>query len=257
MAKHKPAVNKKNVIQPPVALITGGAKRIGAAITQALHTSGMDVIVHYQHSAKHAKTLQQTLNTLRKNSCSIVQADLSVHQELTRLINDVMNKRGHLDALINNASVFYPTPLPDASEEQWHQLLDINLKAPFFLSQLAAPYLRKNKGNIINLIDIHADRPLPDHPIYCASKAGLASLTRSMALSFAPKIRVNGIAPGAILWPENQPDKSTNKQILTQIPLKRLGSTQDVANTVVYLINGTQYITGQIINIDGGRSIAS
>ena len=243
-------------LEGKVALITGGAKRIGACIAQTLHHAGMNVVIHYHSSADAARALQKQLNEQRENSCLLIQGDLTGHNKLKSIIKESVQQMGRLDALVNNASAFFPTALNSASEKHWNRLLDTNLKAPFFLSQAAAPHLARQKGCIINLIDIYAERPLENHPIYCASKAGLASLTRSFAQSLAPDIRVNGLAPGAILWPEDQHDEVAQQRLLSRTPLKRLGSPQDIANAALFLIRDAPYITGQILNIDGGRTIA-
>jgi len=255
MAKHKTNQPKTSDLDTKVALITGGARRIGACIAQTLHQSGMDVIVHYHRSAEAAHDLQTLLNRVRPDSCLLIQAELSKPKQLQSLIERSVKQKGRLDALINNASAFYPTPLKMATEAQWDQLFDINLKAPFFLSQAAAPHLAKQQGCIINLIDIYAERPLEEHPIYCASKAGLASLTKSLAQSMAPAVRVNGLSPGAILWPTDQSDELARQRLLSRTPLKQLGEPQDIANAALFLIRDAAYITGQILRIDGGRSV--
>lgn len=254
MPKHKPNSPEKYDLSGKVVLITGGARRIGARIAQTLHAAGMNIVIHYRDSADAARALQTVFNEARDHSCILIQADLSQYNKLKPLIEESVRQMGRLDVLINNASSFFPTPLASSSEKDWDQLLNINLKAPYFLSQAAAPHLSKHAGCIINLIDIYAERPLKDHPIYCASKAGLASLTRSFAQNLAP-VRVNGIAPGAILWPEQQQDEIAQKRLLSRTPLKRLGEPQDIANTALFLIQSAPYVTGQIINIDGGRSV--
>jgi len=255
MAQHKTNHTKTSDLDTKVALITGGAKRIGACIAQTLHQTGMDVIVHYHRSSEDARELQNRLNRARPDSCLLIQAELSDPKQLKSLIERSVKQKGRLDALINNASAFYPTPLKTATEAQWDQLFDVNLKAPFFLSQAAAPHLAKQRGCIINLIDIYAERPLEDHPLYCASKAGLTSLTRSLAQSLAPAVRVNGLSPGAILWPADQSDELARQRLLSRTPLKRLGEPQDIANAALFLIRDAHYITGQILRIDGGRSV--
>ena len=242
-------------LEGKVALITGGAKRIGACIAQTLHRAGMNVVIHYHSSADKARALQKQLNEQRENSCLLIHGDLTGHDKLKSIIKESVQQMGRLDVLINNASAFFPTPLKSASEKDWNRLFEANLKAPFFLTQAAAPHLARQNGCIINLIDIYAERPLENHPIYCASKAGLVSLTRSFAQSLAPDIRVNGLAPGAILWPEDQHDEVAQQRLLSRTPLKRLGSPQDIANAALFLIRDAPYITGQILNIDGGRTI--
>ncbi len=255
MPKHKPNSTEKAQLVGKVALITGGAKRIGACIARTLHQAGMNVVIHYHSSADTARALQKQLNEQRENSCLLIQGELTGHDKLKSMVKESVQQMGRLDVLINNASAFFPTPLKTASEKDWSRLIDTNLKAPFFLIQAAAPHLAKTQGCVINLIDIYAERPLLDHPIYCASKAGLASLTRSFAQSLAPDIRVNGLAPGAILWPEDQHDEVAQQRLLSRTPLKRLGCPQDIANAALFLIQDAPYMTGQILNFDGGRSI--
>lgn len=257
MSKHKQKQTKTSAISGNVALITGGAKRIGACMATTLHHAGLNIVIHYQHSAKAASQLQAQLNQQRSASCVIIQADLSAQSNIETLIKQSVESMGRLDVLINNASAFFPTPLSDANEKDWNALFDINLKAPFFLAKAATAHLKKQQGSIINMIDIYAERPLKDHPIYSASKSGLASITQSLALSLAPDIRVNAIAPGAILWPENQTDEVAQKKLLSRTPLNRLGDPQDIANTALFLIKDAPFITGQIIRVDGGRSVVA
>ena len=239
-------------------LITGGVKRIGAAIAHKLHAEGHQLVLHYRGDEAIARALQAELNTLRADSVQIVQADLTKVDSAERIVQTCVEAFGRLDVLVNNASAFFATPLKTASTQNWAQLMDVNLKAPFFLSQAAAAILAENQGCIINLIDIYAERPLADHPIYTASKAGLAALTRSLAIDLAPKVRVNGIAPGAILWPEFSADENSKEQrklLLSRTPLMRLGRPDDIANTAWFLADQAPFITGQIINVDGGRSV--
>ncbi len=237
-------------------LITGAAKRIGATLARSLHEAGMNVIVHYHRSAKEANELVRELNNKRHDSAITIQGDLGHQGYYEAIIGTATEFKGRLDVLINNASAFYPTPAGDFTDEDWHKLIDTNLKAPLFLSQLAAPSLRKHKGCIINLTDIHAIRPLARHTIYSISKSGLVTLTQSLAKELAPSIRVNAIAPGAIAWPENIVEDEKQK-IMKQIPLNRTGELDDIAKTALFLIQDADYITGQIINVDGGRSLYS
>ena len=238
------------------ALVTGAAKRIGATIVRRLHDAGANVAIHYGSSAAAADALAAELNALRQGSAVTVQADLCDMEALRSMVSEVVGQTGdRLDILVNNASTFYPTPLADVDEEQWNDLLGTNLKAPLFLAQAATPYLRKTGGQIINIVDIHSQRPLRDHPVYGPAKAGLAMLTRSLAKDLAPEIRVNGVSPGAILWPESGMTEQAEKSILRQIPLARTGEPEDIAQTVLFLIKDAPYITGQIIAVDGGRSI--
>lgn len=242
-------------LQGNYALITGAAKRIGAAIAAALHSHGVNVAIHYRGSEKHAAALATELNERRPESARIFNADLAVSGEPEALIDAVTGWTGQLDILVNNASSFYPTPLGTITEEQWSELVASNLKAPLFLSQAAVPHLRSRRGVIVNIVDIHARRPLRDHAVYGSAKAGLAMLTRSLAKDLAPDIRVNGVAPGAIAWPENDMTEEVKKKIIDQVPLGRSGDPADVANCVVFLVRDATYSTGQIIAIDGGRSV--
>lgn len=234
------------------ALITGGAQRIGAQITRTLHAHDYNIIIHYRNSDKEAQVLTDELNQLRANSTSLVQAELSNTQALQELVNTVK----HLDLLVNNASIFYLAPLQDADENDWNKIINTNLMVPFFLSQSLSEILSKNNGCIVNIVDIHAKRPLKNYAIYNISKAGVVMMTKTLAKELAPEIRVCGVSPGLILWPEKQA-KLNNKQkhkVLSKIPLNRQGSAKDIANTVLFLAN-SPYITGQIINVDGGRTL--
>lgn len=243
--------------QPPTALITGAAKRIGASITRTLHQLGYNVVVHYHASAPDAKALCIELNQLRPFSAFPLQADLNDTQRLPNLISQTLTEFHQLDLLVNNASRFYPTPMATATEQAWDNLFNTNVKYAFFLSQQAAPYLAQTQGQIINITDIHADQPLKSYPIYCAAKAALAMLTRALAKDLAP-IRVNSIAPGAILWPDGEAEISQQKKqdILNRIPLKRHGSPHDIAATIGWLAQHGHYITGQTIHVAGGRQHA-
>jgi pteridine reductase len=237
------------------ALITGAAKRIGACIAQTLHAQGMNIAIHYRGSAAAADELAAELNVARANSAITVQADLLDTTRLLALVDEIVAQTGRLDLLLNNASTFYPTPLDTITENDWDDLLGTNLKAPLFLSKAAAPHLRKTHGCILNIVDIHAQRPLGKHTIYGPAKAGLAMLTRSLAKDLAPEVRVNGVSPGAILWPEDGMPDAVAKTILKQVPLQRTGEPADIAKTVLFLVKDAPYITGQIIAVDGGRSI--
>lgn len=238
-----------------VALITGSARRIGATIATALHAEGVNVVIHYRTSAGDADALAARLNAARDNSAMSLQADLLDTAGLPKLIDSAVAWRGRLDILINNASSFYPTPPGTITETQWDDLVGSNLKAPLFLSQAAIPELRKSRGSIVNLIDIHARRPLKEHTVYGSAKAGLAMLTLSLARDLAPDVRVNGVAPGAILWPEDKMSEATRQSILEQVPMGRPGDPLDIAGCIVYLVRDAGYVTGQIIAVDGGRSI--
>jgi pteridine reductase len=238
-----------------VALVTGAARRIGAAIARTLHAHGASVAIHYRGSGDEANALCDELNKHRADSAAIFSADLTDLASLDSLANDVTNWHGQLDILVNNASSFYPTPLGTITEEQWDDLMGTNLKAPLFLSQALAPPLRAANGAIVNIVDVHSQRPLRDHLVYGPAKAGLAMLTRSLAKDLAPDIRVNGVSPGAILWPENGMNEDTKASILRQVPLGRAGGPDDIAGAVLFLVRDATYVTGQIIAIDGGRSI--
>jgi len=241
----------------PVALITGAARRIGAEIARQLHACGYRVLVHYRTSEAEAQALVAQLNQTRTDSALALQADLTDLAQIDQLAEAAGGRWGRLDALINNASSFYPTPLSQATEADWDDLIGSNLKAPFFLCQALAPALTASRGAIVNIADIHGQRPLKEHPIYCAAKAGNIMLTQSLARELAPQVRVNGVAPGAILWPEQTAGPSPGKQetILQRVPLQRSGDASDIALVVVFLVRQSPYITGQIIAVDGGRSI--
>ncbi|MDZ7751889.1 MAG: pteridine reductase [Gammaproteobacteria bacterium] len=238
-----------------VALVTGGSQRIGAAIVRVLHGAGMDVALHYRRSRDAALRLVAELNTARGDSAALFQADLREIRQINQLVDAVVEWRARLDLLVNNASTFYPTPLGHASETQWDDLLDTNLKAPFFLAQAAAPHLRAVEGSIVNLADIHGQQPLKEHPVYSCAKAGNIMLTRSLARELGPEVRVNGVAPGAILWPASGMDDVGRQRIVNRTALKRQGDPRDVAATVRFLALEAPYITGQIIAVDGGRTL--
>jgi pteridine reductase len=229
-----------------VALITGGSHRIGATTARTLHASGINIVLHYLSSRDAAQKLQQELNEQRENSVVLVQADLLSVKSLPALVKEAHNAWGRLDILINNASSFYRTPVGDATLDQWDDLMGTNAKAPFFLSQAAAPFLKKSEGCIINMVDIHAERPLKEHTLYCMAKASLAMMTKSLARELGPEVRVNGVAPGAIMWPENI-DEVTKQRIVSSTFLKRKGDADDIAKTILFLAQEATYITGQII----------
>jgi pteridine reductase len=244
----------EQTLNDKVILVTGAARRIGAAIVTRLHQNGARVAIHYRGSADQAEKLADKLNSIRANSAASFQADLIDTENLSSLVDSVVAWGGHLHGLVNNASSFYPTPVGSISEQQWDELVGSNLKAPLFLSQAAAPQLKNSNGAIVNIVDIHAERPLRDHAVYGSAKAGLAMLTRSLAKDLAPSVRVNGVAPGAILWPENGMTEAIQQNILDQIPLQRAGEPDDIAGCVLYLLRDATYVTGQIIPVDGGRS---
>ena len=238
-----------------VALITGGARRIGAHVSRMLHQQGMRLVIHYRSSEGDARALQEELLDQRPDSVMLVRGDLLTLPKIKNLVHETIEAYGQLDALINNASTFYPTPLKEASETQWEDLMGTNVKAPFFLAQAAAPYLIKSKGCIVNMADIHGERPLKMHPIYSVAKAGLIMLTKSLARELAPEVRVNAVAPGAIMWPENDMDEMAKQRIISRTPLKASGDPDDIARTILFLVRDADYITGHVIPVCGGRSI--
>lgn len=237
----------------PVLLITGAARRIGATTARLFHERGWRILLHYHRSAADANRLCDEFNRLRPDSCHTLCAAMSDVAALERMAAEAASRWGRIDALINNASSFYPTPLGQAREADWNALVDSNLKGPFFLSQALAPHLALHHGTIINITDIYADQPLPQHTVYCIAKAGNAMMTRTLARELAPHVRVNGIAPGAILWPENPDEASLWIDLLSRIPMGRLGEPRDIAETAWFLVTGARYVTGQCIAVDGGQ----
>jgi pteridine reductase len=238
-----------------VILITGGARRVGAQIARTLHAAGARILVHYRSSSAAAKELGAELNATRPGSAALIAADLQQDDAPDQLIAAALGHFGRLDVLINNASTFYPTPMGKITRTAWDDLIGSNLRSPLFLAQAAAPSLAKQRGLIINVIDIHGLRPLKGYPVYSIAKAGLAMLTRSLARELGPDIRVNGIAPGPVLWAEHDLDDAMKREIVAKTALKRVGSPEDIARTALFLIRDAPYITGQIIAVDGGRSI--
>ena len=239
-----------------VVLVTGGAKRVGAAIARRLHREGANLMLHYRGSEREAKTLRTELNAARADSVALVQADLLDSAGLPEIVKNTVARFERLDALVNNASSFFPTPVGEMTPASWESLVGANLRAPLFLSQAAAPYLKKTGGGIVNITDIHAERPLKGYVIYSIAKTGLAGLTRSLARELAPEVRVNGVAPGAIVWPEDGSwDDLTRQRIVSHTLLRRTGEPDDIARAVYYLIADAPYVTGQIIAVDGGRSV--
>jgi pteridine reductase len=238
-----------------VVLITGGARRVGAEIVRILHGAGARILIHHRNSSSDAHSLADELNTARAGSVALASAELLDPEAPQSLIDATLRVFGRLDVLINNASTFYPTRIGEITVAQWDDLMGSNLKAPLFLSQAAAPSLRVRRGLIINIVDVHALRPLKGHAVYSVAKAGLAMLTRSLARELGPEIRVNGIAPGPVLWPERAMDEDLKREIIDKTALKRHGTPQDIARTALFLVKDAPYITGQIIAVDGGRSI--
>jgi len=245
----------ENPLENRVALVTGGARRIGAQICRVLHEQGMRLVLHYRSSKEEARALQEELLAKRPDSVMLVQGDILNVAKIRNLVQETVGAFGQLDVLINNASTFYATPLPEATEQNWDDLLGTNLKAPYFLSQVAAPYLKQTRGCIINMADIHGDRPLKNYSIYSIAKAGTIMLTKSLARELAPEIRVNGIAPGAIMWPEQELDEMAKQRIISRTPLKSSGDPQDIARTVLFLLRDATFTTGHIIPVCGGRSV--
>lgn len=238
-----------------VVLITGAARRVGAAIARRLHQSGAKVALHYRTAQGEAEALARDLNAQRSDSAILIQADLRDTPALPRLVSDVLAHTGRLDVLVNNASSFFPTPLGQIDEAAWDDLVGSNFKAPLFLSQACAPALRRSQGAIVNITDIHAERPLAGYPLYSAAKGALLTLTRALAIELAPGIRVNAVAPGAILWPEDgQFPGPERRAIIEHTLLKREGTPADIAAAVHFLLSDGSYMTGQVINMDGGRT---
>jgi pteridine reductase len=238
-------------------LITGGAKRVGAAVVRELHAAGANLAIHYRSSSREAAALARELNAGRAGSVAIVAAELLEIEKLPALVEFAVRSFGGLDVMINNASTFYPARIGEITPAAWDDLLGTNLKVPTFLSQAAAPALRVSRGLILNIVDIHALRPLRDHTVYCTAKAGLHMLTRSLAKELGPEVRVNGIAPGPILWPSGDvADESKRAKIIERTVLKRMGSPADIARTALFFATQAPYVTGQILAVDGGRSVA-
>ena len=248
---------QENDLTGKVALITGGARRVGAQIGRTLHAHGMNLVIHYRSSSDDARALQAELERQRPKSVTLVKGDLLNVAQLPDIVGTAAAAFSRLDVLVNNASSFYPTPLGQATEAQWDDLFGTNLKAPFFLAQAAAPHLKKTQGCIVNIADIHGDRPIKHYPIYCMAKAGVVMLTKSLARDMAPDVRVNAIAPGTIMWPEGaaQVSEAQKQEMLGRIPLQRSGGPDDIARTALFLIRDAGYINGQVIAVDGGRTV--
>lgn len=253
---HSTHANTRDNTDQKVALITGASQRLGAATARTLHQRGHNIVIHYRHSRDAADQLAADLNQSRAGSCICLHADLNNSADIHRLAENASEHWQRLDLLVNNASSFFPTPIGECTEAQWDDLFSSNSKAPLFLSQALAPSLAKQEGNIVNMIDIHANAPLANHTLYCMAKSALKMLTLSLAKELAPTVRVNGVSPGAILWPkpESEMTEKEKQRILSGIPLERLGKLDDIANAVAFLAE-SNYITGQIIAVDGGRSL--
>ena len=240
----------------PVVLVTGAGRRVGAVIARTLHSAGYDLALHYRRSADDARALADELEHRRRGSTLLLQAELAELSALPGMIEQLLAHYGRLDALVNNASAFHATPLGTATPAQWDELFASNAQAPFFLSQAAIPALHEAHGGIVNLLDIYAERPLAEHPLYCMAKAALSAMTRSLALDLAPAVRVNGVAPGAVLWPSDGKAGADQQALLARTPLQRAGTPEDVAGAVLWLLRDAPFVTGQIIRVDGGRTLA-
>lgn len=240
-----------------IALITGAARRVGASISRQLHAAGVDLMLHYRRSAAEARALQDELNAARPDSVALVQADLLNMGALPSMVGETIRRFGRLDVLVNNASSFFPTSIGEITEREWDDLVGTNLKTPLFLSQAAAAQLKRTQGCIVNIVDIHADRPMRSHLVYSVAKGGLLALTRALASELGPEVRVNGVSPGIIMWPEDGrwADELARQRLVQTTLLKRVGDPEDIARTVRFLVFDAPYITGQIIAVDGGRSI--
>ena len=245
-----------NSLDGRTVLITGAAVRVGAAMARAFHAAGANLVLHYRSSVAQAQTLADELEAARRGSTQLVRANLLDTTYLPTIVQSALTAFGRLDVLVNNASSFYPTPVGSITEQQWQDLMGSNVKAPLFLSQAAAPHLRVVSGQIINIVDIHGTRPLREHSVYSTAKAALIMLTRSLAKELAPEIRVNGIAPGPVLWPAGGDDDALRAKVIDRTLLKRVGTPDDIARTALFLAANAPYITGQILAVDGGRSVA-
>lgn len=242
-------------LQGKAILVTGAARRVGAAIARRLHGAGANLLLHYRSAAAEARSLAAELNQGREGSAVCLQADLLQTAALPGLVEQSVAAFGRLDGLVNNASSFFRTPLGSIDEAVWDDLVGSNFKAPLFLTQAAAPHLRATRGAIVNITDVHAERPLAGYPLYCAAKGALLTLTRALAAELAPAVRVNGVAPGPILWPEGSDfDSAAREAIVADTLLRREGSPEDIARAVYFLLAESPYITGQVINVDGGRT---
>ncbi|HST28706.1 MAG TPA: pteridine reductase [Rudaea sp.] len=240
----------------PVALITGAARRVGAQIARTLHVAGYDLALHYRHSRAEMDALCAELESARAGSTQALQAELADVTALPKLLEQTIARFGRLDALVNNASTFYATPIGSVTPTQWEELFASNARAPFFLAQAAAAHLKKAHGGIVNIVDIYAERPLPGHPVYCMAKAALAMMTLALAKELGPEVRVNGIAPGAVLWPESGKAYADQRELVARTPLQRSGTPDDVATAVLFLLRDAKFTTGQILRVDGGRALA-
>ena len=241
----------------PVALITGAARRVGRVLARTLHRAGYDLALHYRQSHDQALELAAELEAARADSTLLLQADLAATADLPKLVWKTVQRYGRLDALVNNASSFHPTPVGEVTEAQWDELFASNAKGPFFLAQAAAPHLRAAKGAIVNLVDLYASRPLARHPVYCMAKAALQMMTLALAKELGPEVRVNAVAPGAVLWPEAGKAYADQQALVANTVLKRTGTPEDVAGAVLYLVRDAGFVTGTVLRVDGGRSLGA
>ena len=238
-----------------VFLVTGAARRIGAEIVKTLHRRGHRVIVHCRSSRVDAQNLCASLNASRSDSARCVFADLSISAEVSSLAEAALGVWGRIDGLVNNASVFYPTPVGEVAEASFDHLIQVNLAAPFFLSQALYPRLRRVQGSVVNIADVYGERPLKGYPVYSLSKTAVIGMTKALALEMAPAVRVNAVSPGAILWHEHPTSESEQQRVLERIPLEGLGAPQDIASAVAFLLLDAPYVTGQVFSVDGGRAL--
>lgn len=249
------AVSPRPVSSRPVALITGAARRVGAVVARTLHAAGYDLALHYRHSRTELDALRAELDALRADSTVGIEGELADIEHLPRIVEESVAHFGRLDALVNNASAFFPTAIGTTTVAQWNELFASNAQAPFFLAQAATPHLKRAHGAIVSIVDIYAERPLVQHPVYSMAKAALAMMTKALAKELAPEIRVNGVAPGAILWPESGKGYADQQELVSRTALQRMGTPEDVATAVLFLLRDAKFTTGEILKVDGGRAL--
>lgn len=247
--------NPASSLHGKTVLITGGAQRVGAQVVRRLHAEGANIALHFNRSRERAETIQRELNAIRPDSVVLIQADILDTAALPGIVEQAIKAWGRLDVLINNASSFYPTPVGTATEQHWDDLVGTNAKAPFFLSQAAAEALRSTRGSIINMVDVYAERPKREHTVYAMGKAAIGLMTKSLARELGPEVRVNGVAPGVVLWPDAGASEEYQREVMERTALRRPGDPDNIASTILFLIRDVDYITGQIIAVDGGRSL--